>query len=334
MPTVGLAHEQNIKLQNKLRQTTSPERKDINFRCSRTPRGEAHRPMAVKEKLRWEILRRDNFACRYCGATAEGGAILQIDHVVPRSRGGKDVPQNLLTACRDCNSGKSDTPLDAPTIEDVPQADFRRLCAVRYAPPARDSAEYEDFEIEAAVAWSHGWNPGVRGFGEYSVELTLAVAAGRGRQEIVDACVLAGRDQSSNIGSYMSWEGQVGGGPEEDAQYDWAHEYLRRIIPTERCKFIWSARDAAGSYRPNETELICAAGTIARDVLEEHGRDHDELRRWLGILPNQEGEEYLAAAAQEWDDVWQGARGHASHECPGEVLEIAVSRALGAEVPA
>jgi len=41
--------------------------------------------------------------CAYCGATGD----LTVDHVVPFSRGGRNVPENLTTACRSCNSRKS-----------------------------------------------------------------------------------------------------------------------------------------------------------------------------------------------------------------------------------
>lgn len=90
--------------------------------------------MAVSKKLRFEVFRRDNFACRYCGATAKDGAFLEPDHVVPRARGGKDVATNLVTACDACNSGKSDTSLSARPIEDVPQELFRRACLERGVP--------------------------------------------------------------------------------------------------------------------------------------------------------------------------------------------------------
>lgn len=290
--------------------------------------------MAVKEKLRWEIFRRDNFACRYCGTTAEDGAILQVDHVIPRSRGGRDVPQNLLTACRACNAGKSDTPLDAPTVVDVPQAEFRLLCLSRDAPPPRDSDEFEDFEIEAAVAWSHGWAPTRREWGIYCVSFELAVAAGRGRKEVIEACELAGERQNADIGDFVSYAGQAGNGPEEDDAYDRAIAYLERFIPSERCTFIRRARELAGTYQPNETELIRAGGQVAREFIEDPGRDRDELRRWLRSLPDGEGDRHLAEAAQEWDDAHGGNPCDSSSLFPDEVLEIAVARALGAEVPA
>jgi len=48
------------------------------------------------------VLARDDYACVYCGATED----LTLDHVIPRSRGGSHAPENLVTACRSCNSRK------------------------------------------------------------------------------------------------------------------------------------------------------------------------------------------------------------------------------------
>lgn len=59
-------------------------------------------------KLRWEILIRDNFSCVYCGRNPSVGAIMQIDHVIPRKRDGKNNKENLVTACQECNNGKRD----------------------------------------------------------------------------------------------------------------------------------------------------------------------------------------------------------------------------------
>lgn len=83
--------------------------------------------MAVTKRLRFEILRRDNHACRYCGATAPG-VKLTVDHVIPEALGGTDEPSNLVAACSDCNSGKSSVPPDAPIVEQVAQ-DARRWAA-------------------------------------------------------------------------------------------------------------------------------------------------------------------------------------------------------------
>jgi hypothetical protein len=54
---------------------------------------------------RWHVLERDGFTCRYCGQSAPE-VRLEVDHVLPRSRGGGDELDNLVTACWSCNQGK------------------------------------------------------------------------------------------------------------------------------------------------------------------------------------------------------------------------------------
>jgi hypothetical protein len=72
--------------------------------------------MAVPKKLRFEVLKRDSFKCRYCGRTEADGVKLHIDHVIPVSLGGRNDHENLATACADCNLGKSANMLNDPRI--------------------------------------------------------------------------------------------------------------------------------------------------------------------------------------------------------------------------
>jgi len=88
--------------------------------------------MAVSKRLRYEILRRDNHTCRYCGATAPD-APLRIDHVTPVALGGTDTPDNLVTACQDCNSGKSSATADSTLVADVSQDALRWADAMKQA---------------------------------------------------------------------------------------------------------------------------------------------------------------------------------------------------------
>lgn len=67
--------------------------------------------MSVSKKVRFEVFKRDGFQCCYCGKTPPE-VILEADHIDPKSKGGKDDINNLLTACFDCNRGKKDIPLD------------------------------------------------------------------------------------------------------------------------------------------------------------------------------------------------------------------------------
>ncbi len=69
-----------------------------------------HLPYKGVVLSRHNIFRRDSHRCQYCLATEE----LTLDHVVPKSRGGKSSWDNLVTACKRCNSKKGDfTPQEA-----------------------------------------------------------------------------------------------------------------------------------------------------------------------------------------------------------------------------
>lgn len=60
------------------------------------------------QKLRFQIFKRDHYRCQLCGVAATDGphVRLEVDHIIPRSRGGTDDPSNLLTMCFGCNRGK------------------------------------------------------------------------------------------------------------------------------------------------------------------------------------------------------------------------------------
>lgn len=95
--------------------------------------------MAISKRLRYEILRRDNHACRYCGASAPD-VPLTVDHVVPVALGGLDDPSNLVTACRDCNAGKSSSAADSPVLADVEERALVWAAAIQRAADERAAA--------------------------------------------------------------------------------------------------------------------------------------------------------------------------------------------------
>lgn len=70
----------------------------------------AQRPPKKPERLslrkRFFVMKRDSFACVGCGASGPG-VRLEVDHRVPRARGGTDALDNLQTLCFECNRGKS-----------------------------------------------------------------------------------------------------------------------------------------------------------------------------------------------------------------------------------
>jgi hypothetical protein len=65
-------------------------------------------PREISERQRFRILVRDGFRCVACGVTplTQRGVELHVDHIVPWSKGGETVDDNLETKCKRCNLGK------------------------------------------------------------------------------------------------------------------------------------------------------------------------------------------------------------------------------------
>jgi len=61
----------------------------------------------IPSKVRFDVFRRDKYVCQYCGGCPPK-AELEIDHIIPVSRGGTDDISNLKTSCFNCNRGKGD----------------------------------------------------------------------------------------------------------------------------------------------------------------------------------------------------------------------------------
>jgi 5-methylcytosine-specific restriction endonuclease McrA len=71
-------------------------------------------PRAIKRKIsRRALFARDGWRCAYCGATA---GRLTLDHIVPRSRGGDSVWENVVTSCAPCNLRKGDKLLEETSM--------------------------------------------------------------------------------------------------------------------------------------------------------------------------------------------------------------------------
>lgn len=67
---------------------------------------------AISKRVRFEVFKRDLFACQYCGATPPG-VLLHVDHIVAVANNGGNDPDNLVTACENCNLGKAAVPLSS-----------------------------------------------------------------------------------------------------------------------------------------------------------------------------------------------------------------------------
>lgn len=64
----------------------------------------------ISVRTRFEIFKRDDFTCRYCGRKTPE-VVLEVDHIVPVCDGGSNDPINLATSCWECNRGKAGNPL-------------------------------------------------------------------------------------------------------------------------------------------------------------------------------------------------------------------------------
>jgi len=83
----------------------------ISSGCSFKEVGLAHpNRKALSQKTRFEIFKRDEFMCQYCGSTPPA-VVLEVDHILAVANGGENNCDNLITSCFDCNRGKAATPL-------------------------------------------------------------------------------------------------------------------------------------------------------------------------------------------------------------------------------
>jgi len=72
----------------------------------------------LNRTLRFKILKRDNFRCQYCGRKAPN-VELEVDHIVPKVKGGTNSSNNLITSCVDCNRGKGRSQLEVIPLKEL-----------------------------------------------------------------------------------------------------------------------------------------------------------------------------------------------------------------------
>ena len=105
---VERALEEGLKLAINLTASATKPKVSPSYQPGYSNRKPSRKPVrqTIGPKLRLQILQRDNFRCRYCGATSLSTE-LEVDHIKPVSRGGGNDLNNLQTLCRSCNRGKS-----------------------------------------------------------------------------------------------------------------------------------------------------------------------------------------------------------------------------------
>lgn len=105
----------------------------------------ARTPQAPLRLSRRNVFLRDAFTCQYCG-DRPAARELNLDHVIPRSRGGRSSWENLVTSCRDCNLEKGwSTPEEAGMNLRRRPARPSWSAALRMAAPTTRYPEWEPF---------------------------------------------------------------------------------------------------------------------------------------------------------------------------------------------
>lgn len=129
----------------------------------------------IGKRARFEIFKRDNFTCQYCGAQPPA-VILHIDHILAVANGGGNETENLTTACQGCNLGKSAVPLSIKpksleaAAEDAMEAAAQIKEHAKLVREAREAVEDVCWEIAEVIqegssdGWSRDRFNGVKGF--------------------------------------------------------------------------------------------------------------------------------------------------------------------------
>ena len=89
----------------------------------------------IPDSLRYRVLKDAKGRCALCGAT-KNESVLDVDHIVPRSRGGKTVYENLQVLCSKCNRSKGNK--DKTDFTAYPGDELERGCPFCEAPNHRE----------------------------------------------------------------------------------------------------------------------------------------------------------------------------------------------------
>jgi hypothetical protein len=119
----------------------------------------------ISKRTRFEVFKRDSFTCQYCNRKPPD-VMLEIDHVIPVAGGGSDRIDNLITACFDCNAGKSDVPLEDKMPEAFTENELircqelleRRAAMKRIDAIHRTIQKDVDKDINACIAAWDQWH--------------------------------------------------------------------------------------------------------------------------------------------------------------------------------
>ena len=305
--------------------------------------------MAISKRLRYEVLRRDSYTCRYCGAKAPEVKIT-VDHVVPVALGGTDEPSNLVAACGDCNGGKTSSSPDAPLVADVAADALRWSQAMTAA--AGEMLARASGDVDARAYFEHVWNrygtgprrepmpkdPGWQNTVDNLLRAGLPMAV---LEECVEIAMGQRRVAADNVFRYMcgvAWRKvhelrerageMVQGAPAEDddteledaeseAISNWCRVILNQRDPREVEKAARQCRERAGDEEPSGVLWF-----VIHDLEMDRAGLCSALRDLLEKLPGDLGVKEI----REQEEYWQDRLGSPSEHT---ILSWAASNAAG-----
>ncbi|MET7795731.1 HNH endonuclease [Streptomyces decoyicus] len=300
--------------------------------------------MAVSKRLRYEILRRDQHTCRYCGATAPN-VPLRIDHVTPVALGGTDTPDNLVTACQDCNSGKSSASPDARHVAAVSDDALRWAAAMKQA--ANDLREKQTPKTAYREAFKSIWNSWTRESGWKTERVELL----EGWKGSLDAFYEAGLPQE--VWPDIIEKAMTNPTVRIDNTFRYACGIAWRMVHElqDRAKSILGGKDSTpptgdsvvaaavdvwmdeqfGEIDQQQLEQIRASATEARANEDAHRILHGAQRAaWLGQTDVAEALNAIDSdkALQDWTSSWLAQTGEYPDEERTRYIEKGINNLL------
>lgn len=146
LETAGSGYFRFAHLDEERGQRSKQASQSASLRWAR-PRIEGGRP--ASRRTRFKVLERDGYRCRYCGRTSQEVAI-DVDHIVPVREGGTDELSNLVSACVDCNMGKSGHPLEM-TIDARASSEQHARASGTHMPSKAEQSKEEQNDARADI---------------------------------------------------------------------------------------------------------------------------------------------------------------------------------------
>ena len=129
----------------------------------------------LSKQTRFEVFKRDNFTCQYCGAKAPD-VILEVDHMNPVKEGGDNDMMNLITSCFNCNRGKeekkiSDNSVVAKQRKQIEELNLRRQQLEMMLCWRNELNEINSYEIDNIFDYINSFTENYRLIDECKLEI-------------------------------------------------------------------------------------------------------------------------------------------------------------------